>query len=87
MTTIASIAEKVEEIHNDSAVSELYKGERLGIIAYENIYFIWKIRHYVGPPGYWTKVWFVKQRDAKMRVSTLLKKLRGRKGAPGDEDD
>lgn len=85
-TVVSSIAEKVEEIRNDSAVSELYKGSRLGIIAFENVYFIWKIRHYVGPPGYWTKVWFVKQRDSLMSVGTLLKKLRGRK-APGDDTE
>ena len=88
-SAISSIAEKVAQIQDEEGTSRTYRRERLGIEAYENTYFIWKIRHYVGPPGYWTKVWFVKQRDSLMRVSTLLKKLRGRRGAPGagEEED
>ena len=56
-------------------------------MAYDNIYFVWKIRHYVGPPGYWTKIWFVKQRDSLMSVSSLLKRLRGNKGPVGDDGE
>lgn len=85
--TTRSIAEKVGEILDEEGPRRTYRRERLGIEAFDNIYFIWKIRHYVGPPGYWTKVYFVKQRDAQMRVSPLLRKLRGRKGAPGDDEE
>lgn len=85
--TTRSIAEKVDEILDKEGKVRTYRRERLGIEAFDNVYFIWKMRHYVGPPGYWTKVFFVKQRDALMRVSPLLKKLRGRRGAPGDEEE
>ena len=50
--------EKITESRNPP------KSGYLGMYLFENLFFIWKIRHYLGPQGFWTKVWFVKQRDS-----------------------
>lgn len=51
----------------------------LGLAVFKNIYYIWKVCHYFGPQGYWTKIWFVKQRDALgVSKSAIFQSMRKR---------
>ena len=54
---------RLEEIKK--GLSTNYKKTRyLGMAEWDNVYYVWKVDHYLGPEGYWTKVHYVKQRDA-----------------------
>ncbi len=49
-----SIAEKVDEIQSEVKTRNKIQRANLSISAFENVYFAWKVKHYLGPSGLWT---------------------------------
>lgn len=56
------------------------KAASLGMKATDNVYYIWKVRHYIGPAGYWTKIYYARQRDAYSTRSTVMKQMQRQAG-------
>lgn len=81
--TMSSFLERYkEQIQREDPkldVTKYKKNKYLGLRMFENIFYVWKVRHYVGPQGFWTKVYFRKQRDAVLTdKSKIFKTLRER---------
>lgn len=46
-----------------------------GIPSFTNIFYIWKVTHYLGEKGFWTKIHFVKQREVSLSDSNIMNML------------
>ena len=75
------------ELPKGESISTYKRNRYLGISSFTNVYYIWKVRHYLGPQGYWTKIYFKKQRDAvgTTRSKTLKTLLERAKKKRDDE--
>jgi len=65
--SMKSFTERFTDALKDAGVKNLAKYRKnryLGLGIFDNIYYIWKVRHFLGPQGFWTKVWYKKQRDS-----------------------
>jgi len=90
--SLTPFIERFKSIANDSVLrttaSRYSKEQYLGLSLFDNIYYIWKVKHYFGPEGYWTKIWFIKQRDALSESkSSIFKNMVKHSKKIYDEDD
>ena len=84
-----NVAKEVLSSIGERITKERKKGGRgaalLGIKALENVFYIWKVRHYVGPTGYWTKIYFTPHREAFATQSEVMRDLQRQSGRSRDE--
>jgi hypothetical protein len=63
----------------------LKRFSELGLSVFENVFYIWKVRHYLGPQGYWSKVYFRKQRDSLGAKKSLMFKTMQKQSKKGED--
>lgn len=79
----SDIAQRVKDIFGEKGRRKISDPTKvaLALEMFDNVYYIWKVRQYVGPTGFWTKIWFIKQRDAYKSPTNLLREIQERSGA------
>jgi len=73
------LSDKLDRLRTMTILKRDYVNDRLnssyGIPSLDNIYYVWKVKHYLGERGFMTKVHFVKQRHAPLRVDNIIPAL------------
>lgn len=73
---LESLSDKLETIRTSDKEKLKFISDRInpsyGISPFTNIYYIWKVIHYLGTDGFWTKVHYVKQREAPLSSSNIM---------------